>query len=244
MDSTKRFGSRASAYAAFRPTYPPAAVDAALAGLGDPRRLTVADVGAGTGISARLFAERGAKVVAIEPNAKMRGNAEPHPSVEWRDGSAERTGLDDASVDAVIACQAFHWFATPAAMSEFRRIARKRAVLLQYERNELNAFTAAYGDLVRSYAMDDTEALRERALATFAAYPSAIVTRTQVHHSAQRLDRDALLGRAASSSYLPSSGEAAVALRRDLAALFERHQRDGRVELVMITHVLLADWPR
>src|SRR5579863_5521770 len=158
MDSTKRFGSRASAYAAFRPTYPPAAVDAALAGLGDPRRLTVADVGAGTGISARLFAERGAKVVAIEPNAKMRGNAEPHPSVEWRDGSAERTGLDDASVDAVIACQAFHWFATPAAMSEFRRIARKRAVLLQYERNELDAFTAAYGDLVRSYAMDDTEA--------------------------------------------------------------------------------------
>ncbi len=243
MDSTRRFGSRADAYASFRPAYPAAAIDAALAGLGDPRALTIADVGAGTGISARLFAERGVTVIAIEPNAHMRAKAEAHPRVEWRDGTAERTRLADASVEAVVACQAFHWFATPAAMSEFRRIARLRAVLLQYERDETNAFTAAYGDVVRAHATDDTEALRRRALTTFAEFPGGIVTRAQAH-SRQRLDREALLGRAASSSYLPSSGAAADTLRRDLRALFEQYESDDHVELVTVTHVLVAEWSR
>ena len=53
MNSTQRFGTRAKAYAAFRPSYPPAAVDAALAGLGNPHALAIADIGAGTGISSR-----------------------------------------------------------------------------------------------------------------------------------------------------------------------------------------------
>jgi hypothetical protein len=144
-------------------------------------------------------------------------------------------------VDAVAACQDFHWFATPAAMREFRRIARRRAVLLQYERNESDGFTKAYGDVVRAFATDDTEALRERALATFEHFPGAIVTRAAAY-SRQRLDRDALLGRASSSSYLPSSGETADALRAQLLALFERHQAGGHVELAMVTHVLVADW--
>ncbi len=82
MDSTTRFGSRANAYAAFRPSYPTEAIDAALAGLSDRHTITIADVGAGTGISARLFAERGVRVIAIEPNARMRAKAEPHPGID------------------------------------------------------------------------------------------------------------------------------------------------------------------
>ena len=120
----------------------PQAIDAALDGLGDPRTLTIADVGAGTGISARLFAERGARVIAIEPNAQMRAAAEAHPRVDVarRHGRADAV-LQSASVDAVVACQAFHWFATIEACTEFRRIARRRAVLLQYERDERDPFT-------------------------------------------------------------------------------------------------------
>jgi SAM-dependent methyltransferase len=241
MNSTKRFGSRAQAYAAFRPSYPPQAIAAALDGLGDPHSLTVADVGAGTGISARLLAERGAHVIAIEPNERMRAQAEAHPNVTWREGTGEDTGLADASVDAIVACQAFHWFATPAALSEFRRVARRRGALLQYERDETDAFTNAYGDIVRAYATDDTEALRERALHVFQRFPRARIRRA-VFPSEQRLNRAALLGRASSASYLPASGPAAESLRSDLHALFDRFAHDGAVALRMVTYVVVADW--
>ncbi|HET6275147.1 MAG TPA: class I SAM-dependent methyltransferase [Candidatus Cybelea sp.] len=240
MKSTERFGSRAQAYAAFRPTYPPSAIDAALDGLGDPNALTIADVGAGTGISARLFADRGAAVIAIEPNAKMRGAADPHIRVRWREGTGEETGLPDASVDAIVACQAFHWFATPEALDEFRRVARRRAVVLQYERDERDVFTRAYGDIVRAHATDDAEELRRRALEFFAAFPNA---RTESEHLfRQRLDAGALLGRAASASYLPSTGRGAERLREDLRVLFERYEREGHVDLAMVTYAFVADW--
>ncbi len=241
MDPTKRFESRAGAYAAFRPSYPVEAIDAVLDGLGDPNALTIADVGAGTGIASRLFAKRGAAVVAIEPNARMRDRAEHHARIRWCDGTAERTGLENASVDVAVACQAFHWFATEKVMHEFRRIARRRAALLQYERDEGDAFTSAYGDVVRAYATDDTEALRARALEVFATFPGARMSRTSVG-SRQKLDRAGLAGRAASASYLPTEGDAAEALRRDLDALFVRYQRGDLVELVSVTFVLIADW--
>ncbi|MBV8530040.1 MAG: class I SAM-dependent methyltransferase [Candidatus Eremiobacteraeota bacterium] len=241
MNPTTRFGSRAKAYAAFRPSYPPEAIDVALAGLGEPGALTIADVGAGTGISSRIFAQRGVTVIAIEPNARMRDCAQHDARVTWRDGTAERTGLPDASVDAVVACQAFHWFATIDAMREFRRIARRRAVLLQYERDERDQFAKAFGDVVREYATDDTEALRARALEVFAGFPNARVTRS-AHRLRQRLDRDGLLGRAASASYLPQSGDASARLTRDLLAVFDRHAQRGSVELAMATHVLVAAW--
>ncbi|MGA7354608.1 MAG: class I SAM-dependent methyltransferase, partial [Candidatus Cybelea sp.] len=141
MNPTSRFSLRAQAYAAFRPSYPAGAIDAALDGLGDPNTLTIADVGAGTGISSRLFAERSVTVIAIEPTARMREAAEQHPRVSWYDGTAEGTNLPSASVDAVVACQAFHWFVPNEAFGEFRRIARRRAAILQYERDERDPFT-------------------------------------------------------------------------------------------------------
>ncbi len=238
---TERFGIRAPAYASYRPAYPNDAIDAVLTGLGDEHEIVVADVGAGTGISSRMFAARGVAVIAIEPNAAMRAAADEHARVRWCDGTAERTGLADRSVDVAVACQAFHWFATPAVMNEFARIARRRAAILQYERDENDPFTSEYGEIVRTYARDDTEARRLAALTTFARFPSALVTRSEFP-AAQVLTLEALLGRAASSSYLPDAGPESQAMQRDLRAAFERHQRDGAVELAMMTHVLVAEF--
>jgi SAM-dependent methyltransferase len=241
MQSTHRFADRAEAYAAFRPGYPDEAIDAVLAGLGDPTTLEIADVGAGTGISSRLFASRGARVLAIEPNAEMREAAVDHPNVEWQDGSADATGLPDAAVDLVVACQAFHWFANPFVMSEFRRIARERAAIMQYERDEREPFTKAYGDVVRAHARDETETVRMQALATFGHFPKARVKRS-AFTSQQSLDLEGVFGRAASSSYLPNAGPEAVSLRRDLRTIFEGHEQAGKVEFAMVTFVLTADY--
>lgn len=86
MNPLSRFSDRAADYAKHRPSYPTPAIDAILEGFGEPPQLVAADIGAGTGISSRLLAERGVRVIAIEPNAAMREAASPHPLVEFREG--------------------------------------------------------------------------------------------------------------------------------------------------------------
>jgi SAM-dependent methyltransferase len=61
------FGGEATAYDTHRPRYPDDLVDELLS---SGARL-VLDVGAGTGIASQQLAERGADVLAVEPDARM-----------------------------------------------------------------------------------------------------------------------------------------------------------------------------
>lgn len=239
-NATTRFSDRAAAYAKHRPAYPAAAIDALLHGLGDPRALCAADVGAGTGISSRLLAERGVQVIAIEPNEAMRESAARDPRVVWRSGTAEATGLADGSVQIAAAFQAFHWFDPERAIAEFRRIATRRIGMLQYERDERDGFAAAYGRAIAPFMLDDTEQLRRRALDAFALHAGTGVRRCEVPFE-QTLDLDGLLGHAASASYLPRSGEAANRLREELTQLFERWNDRAAVTLARICYVITLD---
>jgi len=97
----------------------------------------VLDLGAGTGKLTRLLAERFAHVTAVEPDDAMR------ELIRWgdvREGSAERIPLPDASVDAVFAAEAFHWFANEAALGEIARVLRPRGTLALF-------WTRSNGDL-------------------------------------------------------------------------------------------------
>lgn len=239
-DATRRFSDRAEAYGAHRPSYPKAAIDALLRGLGPEEQLIVADIGAGTGISANLLAQRVGNVIAVEPNAQMRACAESRPNVRWEDGSAEALPLPDKSVDLVAAFQAYHWFDPLRAFAEFARVARRRVALVQYERDQTHPFTAAYGAIVKRYAIDDTEALRMRTLEIFATLGGSGLRRAVVPFQ-QRLTLQGVLGRVDSSSYLPHEGEAADALRGEMRDLFDRFARDGFVEMAMNVYVLAAD---
>src|SRR5262249_25402422 len=82
----------------------------------------IADVGSGTGICAKIFLKNGNEVICVEPNREMREAAEAS-LVGYRgfrsvDGTAEATTLPDASVDWVVAAQAFHWFEPDGARRE------------------------------------------------------------------------------------------------------------------------------
>jgi ubiquinone/menaquinone biosynthesis C-methylase UbiE len=235
QDATLRFGDRAAAYAQFRPGYDDAVIDAVLDGFATP---LVADIGAGTGISAAALARRGARVIAVEPNDAMRAKAPAHPSIEWRAGTAYATGLEAKSVDIAVCFQAFHWFADEAALAELTRITRGRVAIVQYERDESDAFSRAYGDLVRAYALDDTEERRLNALEFFARWSGAPA---RVFTSSQQLTKEQLIGRAQSSSYLPKNGPAAEVLQQQIAQLFERYQHNGSVTMVNATYVLMRD---
>jgi SAM-dependent methyltransferase len=240
---TGRFTDRAGDYVSGRPSYPPQAIDPLLDGLGDPAELVVADLGAGTGISSRLLAERGALVLAVEPNQAMREAAEPHPRVEWIAASAEHTGLGEASTDLVTAFQAFHWFDQRAALDETVRILRPggRAALIYNERDERDPFTAAYGDLVRTYQTDETERRRADGLEIFAAFEAWKEKRRIEVRNDHELDLDGVLARARSTSYLPKDGPAGEALHAAIRELVARFAENGRVVMVMRTIVLACD---
>lgn len=236
----ERFSDRADAYAQSRPGYPPEALDALLEDLGPAGKLTIADIGAGTGIASRLLARRGATVFAVEPNHSMAEKAEPDPCIEWIDGTAEDTRLPDRSVDVAAAFQSFHWFDPQGAIAEFRRISRRRIALVQYERDEREPFAAAYGGLVRRFATEPVEAGRAEALVAFERLAGPNCVRSE-HSYIQSLDCDALLGRMASTSYLPRDDARADEMRAEAAGLFERFAQDGRVSLAMICYVLRSD---
>ena len=241
MKSVDRFGSLAGAYVAARPSYPPESIDAVIAGLGDPALLVVADLGAGTGISSRLIASRGPRVLAIEPNAKMRAAADGDARVEWIDGTAEATGLAAASVDAVVAFQAWHWVDHPVAVAEARRIVKPAGVLaaVYNERDESDPFTAAFGTIVRRFALEPTEQQRADALEAFASIDPAH-TQHVTFRNAQVLDRAGVHRRAASSSYLPQAGEAADALHAALDELLDQY-RAATYAMQLVTLVVRVD---
>lgn len=117
------YAQGAGAYVRGRPDYPPETTQwlREVVGLAPGRR--VVDLGAGTGKFIPRLAVTGATVIAVEPVAAMRTElSRLHPDVDVHDGSADAMPLADASVDAVVCAQAFHWFATTAALAEIRRV--------------------------------------------------------------------------------------------------------------------------
>jgi SAM-dependent methyltransferase len=245
------FSDRAADYVRYRPGYPAAAADAILNGLGDPSRLTAADVGAGTGISSRLLASRGVRVLAVEPNAAMRAAAEPHPRVQWLDGRAEATGLAAASVGLVLVAQAFHWVRVAEAVAEFHRVLAPggRLAIMWNTRDRSDPLTAEYcqailearGEGPRELAARDLEVVTAEGVTADGRFG---VPRIGNFENEQRLDLAGLVGRATSASYVPKHGPEFERLRGRLAEAFERH-RDaaGFVRMKYVTRLFTTHRP-
>jgi SAM-dependent methyltransferase len=115
------FGTAAAAYDRGRPTYPAEAITWVLPA--NARR--VLDLGAGTGKLTRAVRAVGVEVVAVEPDDEMRAAIDG----ETLAGTAEQIPLPDASVDAVVAGQAFHWFDPARAVPEMVRVLRPGGVV-------------------------------------------------------------------------------------------------------------------
>lgn len=119
------FSAGSAGYAAFRPRYPDALVDA-LAEIA-PARGVALDVGCGSGQLATRLARAFERVIATDASARQVEAAEPHPRVTYAVAPAEATGVAAGSVDLVVAAQAAHWFDLPAFYAEARRVARPGA---------------------------------------------------------------------------------------------------------------------
>lgn len=108
-----------------RPGYPAEAIDFVVRELEIRPGRRVLDLAAGTGKLTRQLVPTGAELVAVEPVAGMRRKlVDAAPGVEALAGTAEAIPLADASVDAVVCAQAFHWFDGDRALAEIHRVLR------------------------------------------------------------------------------------------------------------------------
>jgi ubiquinone/menaquinone biosynthesis C-methylase UbiE len=237
MKNTERFSDRVENYVLYRPHYPSTIIPFLNETFGFTSNHIVADIGSGTGISSEIFIENGNTVYAVEPNKEMRDAAEKLFAKNKRfisiNGTAEVTGLNEASVDLIIAGQAFHWFDTAKTKQEFKRIAAANAhlVLMWNERKEHSPFQQAYEKMLLEFAPGyENVAHRNISLETITAFFSPEKCAVKSFYNAQSFDFPGLKGRLLSSSYAPlESHENYQPMMGRLQDIFDRYSHNGEI---------------
>ena len=246
--ATSRFSDRVDNYVKYRPNYPNAVLQFLRDEFGLLPSHIVADIGSGTGISSELFLQNGNHTIGVEPNGPMRERSvqilEGYQSFRAIDGTAELTGLPDASVDFIVAGQAFHWFNRESAKEEFKRVLRPHGiiVLMWNERLVDGAFAMAYDQIIVDHATDyvtvDHRNIDDAALTKFFS-PTPFTLR--IFENKQVFDFEGLKGRLSSSSYVPNEGQPGYApMIADLRILFDRFQEQNLITIHYATKVYAA----
>jgi ubiquinone/menaquinone biosynthesis C-methylase UbiE len=121
----ERFTGFAEVYDKFRPA-PPAILAAILTQLAQTPHLNlVVDLGSGTGLSTRYWADKAEQVIGIEPTLDMRRQAEVQTrasNVSYLDGYSHQTGLPDDCAQIVTCSQSLHWMEPQSTFEEAARI--------------------------------------------------------------------------------------------------------------------------
>ncbi|GAA2701227.1 class I SAM-dependent methyltransferase [Actinoplanes palleronii] len=215
------FGAAADAYRRGRPPYPRAAVE----WLVPETARDVVDLGAGTGKFTEQLVAAGFEVVAVEPSAGMREQlAAAVPGVAVHGGTAEHIPLPDASADAAVMAQAWHWVKPETAIPEIARVLRPGGTLgLVWNIRDLTEpWVAELDDVMHEHTREEMDTAPEL------GGPFEQLERTEIRWR-HTLTRAELLDMVASRSYvivLPAS---------------ERDELLGNVAELLNSHPDLAD---
>ncbi|MCL5271078.1 MAG: class I SAM-dependent methyltransferase [bacterium] len=233
------FSTKVADYVTSRPDYPSALYEALRAICPPTDGVTVADIGAGTGLLTQGLLRRGYRVVAVEPNPDMRqasdillGKLDGYRSV---DGCAESIPLGSGSVQLITAAQAFQWFDADRARAEFLRVLTPegQVALIWNDRIRNDPLNLALDEVFRAYGGAKREALaahenRSNLPRFFGATWPKEFSWPHKHH----LDEDGLLSLVFSRSYIPGRP---TNVGREIAAqvreVFRRLVADGTVEV-------------
>jgi ubiquinone/menaquinone biosynthesis C-methylase UbiE len=245
METASRFDNRVENYVKYRPHYPKDLLDLFRNDMNLQKSAVIADIGSGTGISARLFLENGNEVIGIEPNQLMREAAKEYLSefsnFKVIDGTAENTTLEDQSIDLIIAAQAFHWFKNQDALNEFRRILCKNGYisLIWNERQlDSNDFLRKYERFLTEFGTDYQQVRHD--LITKETLETFFNTnfKSETFQNSQTLDFEGLLGRILSSSYMPAENHPRFAeMQKSLKQLFAEHAEGGKISILYNTNI-------
>ena len=248
MNTVERFSNRVENYVKYRPDYPPEVLDLFRREMNLQIDSVIADIGAGTGISSKMFLENGNPVYGVEPNAAMRAAAKEFlkefPRFKIVNGTAENTNLPDNAVDFVVAAQAFHWFDKEKTPKEFGRILRNGGfiILIWNERQlDTTAFLRGYEELLKKYGTDYEKVrhdnIEEKILQDFfqADY------RRKTFENVQTVDFEGLKGRILSSSYMPAEDDSRFEpMVAEMQSLFAKYAENGKIQILYDTNVFYS----
>lgn len=247
-DSVSRFSNRVEDYVKYRPDYPKAVIEFLKAEIHLKSNWKVADIGAGTGISTKLFLENGNEVFAIEPNEEMRRAAKKFLSgfsnFRLVDATAEETTLEDGGVELVTASQAFHWFDMSKCAAEFRRIitAGGYIALIWNERIlDSNEFLREYEKVLVELGTDYGKVRHDKLTKTSLEETFKTEFTVGSYPNSQTLDFEGFRGRAFSASYTPAEGgHGYQKMLERLKSLFADFEEKGRIHLLYETNIFYA----
>jgi SAM-dependent methyltransferase len=241
FDPKQVFGPRVDNYIKYRPGYPVQLLDTLIKECGLVSSWHVADIGSGTGLLTRLFLDLGCAVTGVEPNDEMRLAGEQlladYPGFTSLPGSAEATGLADASMDLISAGMALHWFDVPRAKVEFQRILTKGGwVALVWNRmlTGPEPFMQAYTGLVLEYSPGWMETQRRDQPGSSLDLPGFFngIYQRAAFPLHQFLDWNGLSGRSLSIAHSPLSDDPArLSMLARLHDIFDCYQINGQVTI-------------
>lgn len=132
-ENVRRFSGFADHYDRYRPSPPAILAEAVAKFSGTSRPALVVDLGSGTGLSTRYWADKADQVIGCEPTPDMRTQAEAvttASNVTYREGFSHQTGLAPGCADVVCCVQALHWMEPAATFAEAARILRPGGVFV------------------------------------------------------------------------------------------------------------------
>ncbi|MBV9241484.1 MAG: class I SAM-dependent methyltransferase [Acidobacteria bacterium] len=244
-DSVNRFSNRVADYVKYRPDYPREIIPFLNETCGLITDSMIADVGCGPGISSKIFLDNGNRVIGVEPNAAMRDAAREYlagyDNFSIVEGRSDATTLEDASVDFIIAAQAFHWFEPEATRAEFKRILKPggHIVLMWNERQlDSNEFHREYEALLVRWSTDYQTVRHENIQAGELSNFFQDEYGSHVFGNNKLYDFDILKGRMSSSSYIPATDDPVYPQMVDeLRQIFAKHAVADRIEVRYDTSV-------
>jgi SAM-dependent methyltransferase len=245
MKTVERFTNRVANYVKYRPGYPAEMVQFFNEQLGLTGDSVIADIGSGPGLSAKIFLENGNTVYGVEPNAAMREAAreylKSYSNFRSIDGTSDATTLPDASIDLMIAAQAFHWFEPESTRREFKRVLKPGGYvsLIWNERQiDTTAFLREYEQLLLKYGKDYTEVRHEKINSDVLAAFFLVPFDHKSFPNVQNFDFDGLKGRMLSSSYMPSETDPVFeTMIKELESLFAKHAENGKIKVFYDTNI-------
>lgn len=169
----RSFGGAAERYDRARPDYPAQLVDDVIAFAGAAPGEEVLEVGVGTGKAARMFCDRGLRVLGVEPDPRMAAVASQQAATAAHNlrilvSDFEAAELPGDAFPLVYSAQAWHWVQPERGFAKAHQCLRRGGVIaafwnrVDWTRCELraeldDAYNRSGVDLVENGPMDPAD---------------------------------------------------------------------------------------